>query len=80
MIACFSTIFPTVTLKEIYKERWNKNKETDVIITEVHYKNLQLKPVNRGINYLSNDTCHMLYTAIRKTTADMLRHMMQQIK
>jgi hypothetical protein len=24
------------------------------------------------MNYLSNDTCHMLYTAMRKTTAHML--------
>lgn len=44
MIACFSTVFPTVTLQQNYKERWNKNRQTEVIITETGSENFQLKP------------------------------------
>jgi len=32
-IACCSSVFPTVTLQQNYKDRWNQNKQTEVIIT-----------------------------------------------
>jgi hypothetical protein len=49
LVASFSAVFPTVTLQQNYK--WNKNKQTEVIITENGSENFQLKPKQSYLSY-----------------------------
>lgn len=51
VMACLSTVFHTVTLQQNYKERWNKNKQTEVITTESGSENFQLKPKQWYMSY-----------------------------